>query len=272
MSADFEHTLRAELMRRAEQTTTSATALSDIGARAATHPEPGAKRRSLRPRTRPSPAPHWETWSWRRPLVAVATAMMLLAMALVAVQWGAGERADDPDVRLPSVQPLPDRPPAIEGTLVGGVSSLPCGVEYCVDGSGIIDLASPEAVHRLTERPLRDGRQVASRSEGWWVTDPQTGEGVKLTNRYPIAVDVLTDGRVATYLRPYEDRTRAELVVVDPAGARTTHDLPEGFSPYGLAAGPEAGWSSSAVSAAARTGPNPRSSSCSSPRTARPPR
>jgi hypothetical protein len=221
---DLERLLRDELLHRAGQTTTSATALTEIRARAAAHPAHAA--RPARP-------------EWRRPVAALAAAVALLAGGVIAVQRGLD---DGTNVPLPPVQALPDRPPAIEGTLLGGIART-CA-DFCESVTATLDLASRRSEEITGEYPLRDGRRLGPRNDGWYAYDPydpETGDGVKVTDRVPGAVDVLTDGRVAAYETAGDFGSPARLVVVDATGEQTTVDLPEGFLVDGLTAGPD-GW------------------------------
>jgi hypothetical protein len=245
---DLEELLRDELQHRAGQTTISATALTEIRARAAARPERRSRlaRRRARlrlrstgstplPRLRPSPAP-----AWRRPVAALAAAVALLTGGVIAVQRGLDEGdTNDAKVRLSPVQALPDHPPAIEGTLLGGIARS-CS-DICDLSTATLDLATRRSVEMRGEYPLRDGRRMGPRTDGWFAYDPETGEGVKVTEWAPSAVDVLTDGRIAAYETAGDFGSPARLVVVDADGDSTTVDLPEGFFADGLTAGPD-GW------------------------------
>lgn len=221
---DLEHRLRSELEQRARTTRTSPSARDEILARTA--------------RSRPRP-------SWRRPAVALVAAVTLLVAAVWVVSRGEG----DPAPPVPPAQPLPDRPPAVEGTIVGVARSTSCSGD-CVRAPATLDLTDLAGAHLLTDSPtgqssdhvLRDGRRVVSEGPGagWAVVDPDTGRRIPLGQVRPESVDVLPDGRIVTLEAADHDDDPADLRIVGDGGTTPTR-LPDGFQPYAITTGP-GGW------------------------------
>jgi hypothetical protein len=188
-----------------------------------------------------------------RPAMALAAAVTLLVVTVgfVAVEFVTGG-AGDPVPPVPPALPLPDRPPPLEGTVIGRARSISCTAD-CVDAPVQLDLAEPAAPRLLTDDPhrqtsdlvLRDGRRVTLDPDGAGssVVDPQTGHRISLGPRHPLSLDVQPDGRIVTYGAAADEDGEgrpAELQIVG-AGGTTVRRLPDGFVPSAVTAGPE-GW------------------------------
>ena len=179
-----------------------------------------------------------------RGTAALVAAVVVLVVAVRIIDGGTG-----PAPPLPVVEPLPDRPPVVEGTVLGQMSAMcPTGSTDpdCSDGPAELDLRHPTEPHLVTRSTgvdipvLSDGRLV--RSEGALsVVDPTSGATVPVEARRGAPVAALPDGRLAVIDRRSHTGNPAQVRIIDADGTTATIRLPSDLDAHAVAAGPE-GW------------------------------
>jgi hypothetical protein len=199
--------------------------------------------------------------TWRRPALALVTAVAVVAAAVVLVTR-VGDRAPGTEQPaysgpLPPVRQLTAGPPDAVGS-VSGVDGTGCrGSEDCAGGQparlDLSDLGSVEDLPWPDGFVLDDGRSLESTPTGgtapwgerampeWWLVDPANGTRLSLGPGFLETPTALPDGRIASVWTPLTDDGTLGVRIIDAEAQSTTVDLPEGFQPSRLAAGPE-GW------------------------------
>jgi len=243
MTDDLEAGLREELAARAAATTTSPDALAHIVERTRAMP-----RRA----------------TWWRPVLAVLAAIAVLAVAvtLATRDQEHGPASPEPEQPpytgpLPPVEPLPDRAPDPTGS-VSGLAGTGCeGNADCGGGRparlDLSRLGLPEELPFPDGIELDDGRRFESTPTGgtapwgergmpeWWLVDPANDSRLSLGPGFLETATALPDGRIAAIWREIAEEAEIELRIVDAQARSTRIDLPAGFDPNEIAAGPD-GW------------------------------
>lgn len=198
--------------------------------------------------------------AWRRPVLgALGAVAVIVAVAAVVTRDGDLVSLDVSPYTgpLPPVEALATSAPEATGSVSGFVGAGCRGSEDCVGGRPArLDLAgldAPEELPRAENVELDDGRWLESTPTGgtapwgerampeWWLVDPADDSRHSLGAGFLETATVLPDGRIAVAWTPLTEEGIPELRTIDAQAEATQVDLPDGFRPTKIAAGPD-GW------------------------------